>query len=104
MPNPNYIKGRNFEYAVMRHLRTVGYDAMRTAGSHGQFDIVAIHKSQGCIEFIQCKVVETSGEAERLKKAFRKDPPYAPFVLPRNVHQALFVKVSGSSKWEEIYV
>lgn len=104
MPNPNYIAGRNFEYDVMRAYREAGYDCLRMAGSHGYFDVVAVHKTQPVIDLIQCKVVNTPALADRLVKGFREAPPYMPLALPQGVHQVVCVKVKGSSKWETYYV
>ena len=42
MANRNYVKGRNFEYAVMRYLRKRGYYCMRAYGSKGLYDVIAI--------------------------------------------------------------
>ena len=42
MPNKNYVKGRNFEYAVMRYLRKRGYYCMRAYGSKGLYDVIAV--------------------------------------------------------------
>jgi len=36
-----YEAGRRAEYAAIAQLRIEGYQAVRTAGSHGPFDIVA---------------------------------------------------------------
>ncbi len=33
------IKGRRFEYSVEKYLETEGWIVMRTAGSHGPFDL-----------------------------------------------------------------
>jgi len=38
----NYKKGRKGEYEVINKLREKGYIAVRTAGSHGPFDVIAI--------------------------------------------------------------
>ena len=42
MANRNYVKGRNFEYAVMRYLRKRGFYCMRAYGSKGLYDVIAI--------------------------------------------------------------
>ena len=42
MPNKRYIAGRDYEYKVMRQLREQGFYAIRSAGSHGYFDIIGI--------------------------------------------------------------
>ena len=41
MSNPNYLRGRRFEYLIKKRWSEPPYKAVRTAGSHGEFDIVA---------------------------------------------------------------
>ncbi len=38
----NYVKGRNFEYRVMKYLKDRGFFCMRAYGSKGMYDILAI--------------------------------------------------------------
>lgn len=54
MPNKNYVKGRAKEYKIKRDFTKRGYTVLRTAGSHGFADLVAV-RSDGKIKFIQCK-------------------------------------------------
>lgn len=42
MANKNYVSGRRFEYAVKKELEKRGWIAIRSAGSHSPFDIIAI--------------------------------------------------------------
>ena len=95
-PNTNYIAGRAFEYERMAHYKALGYEVMRTAGSHGKYDIIAI-SPMGSVEFIQCKRVSTEAEANLLIKKFRTSPPI-PIVYTTQFHQVLEVKVKGSKK------
>lgn len=104
MSNSNYVKGRAFEYAVRKSLQEEGYEVMRTAGSHGHFDLIAIKPSQPVIELVQCKVVKNHAAADRLIKGFRSAPPYAPYGLPNGVHQMLYVKIHGVSGWGRVIV
>lgn len=56
MPNKNYVKGRNKEYAICHELREAGYDIVqRTAGSHSPIDIIAIDKVTKSILLVQAK-------------------------------------------------
>jgi len=56
MPNANYIKGRRKEYAIVKEYRSLGFDIVqRTAGSHSPIDVIAIHKKNKEIVFIQSK-------------------------------------------------
>lgn len=71
MPNANYLAGRRFEYERMKYWRKdMGYDVMRTAGSRGTYDLIAIHPDHGVV-LIQCKVVTHGAAADRLLEAFR---------------------------------
>jgi len=59
MPNANYVKGRKKEYRIKQKLEKEGYIVLRTAGSHGFADLIAIRKPINKeireIRFIQCK-------------------------------------------------
>jgi Holliday junction resolvase len=70
MPNSNYIKGRKKEYAIIKELRTVGFDIVqRTAGSHSPIDIIAIDKINKKILFTQSKPDNFSkSESDKIKK------------------------------------
>ena len=47
-------KGHNFERRVFKILKSFGFYAVRSAGSHGVFDVVGI--KHGLIIGVQCKV------------------------------------------------
>lgn len=56
MPNRNYNKGSNFERLTKAHLESEeGWFCVRSAGSHGQVDLLCIN-SQGKAKLIQCKL------------------------------------------------
>ena len=55
MPNANYRRGRDKEYRVKRRLEKEGLIVLRTAGSHGFADLIAIDIDDLKIRFIQCK-------------------------------------------------
>jgi Holliday junction resolvase len=55
MPNPRYNKGVEFERKVVDLFRSVGCYAVRSAGSHGVADVVAIKTQKETVYFIQCK-------------------------------------------------
>jgi len=57
----SYFKGRYYEYRVKEILEKSGYIVFRSAGSHGFFDLIALHPITKTILFIQ------------VKKKFRKD-------------------------------
>jgi Holliday junction resolvase len=54
MPNAAYRDGRKLEYAAAADLRSNGYTVLRTAGSHGIVDLIAV--KPGELLFIQCKL------------------------------------------------
>ena len=55
MPNKNYKRGVAKERKAIEQLESVGYEAMRTAGSHGIFDVIA---TGPCVRMIQIKRIE----------------------------------------------
>lgn len=42
MPNPHYARGAERERQLVKKLRLEGWEASRTAGSHGAYDVVAM--------------------------------------------------------------
>lgn len=88
----NYEAGRRLEYEVRDRFRELGYHVLRTAGSHGFYDLVAIKEEQ--ILLIQCKLVSKASEAARLRSQWLSNPPFKPFNFP--AIQVLATKVKGS--------
>ena len=88
MPNANYRKGVRFERQRQRAWEMKGYTVLRTAGSKGAFDLVAI-KHNAPVELIQCKSTK-GGEAvaQRLVAAFKLERP---FIDSRYFHQTIEV-------------
>jgi Holliday junction resolvase len=66
----HYQRGRRVEQEVIDHLGTLGYDCIRSAGSKGAVDIVAVHDEE--VAFIQVKITESvtlsPAERERLMR------------------------------------
>ena len=83
MPNRKYEKGRRAEYKTMRLLSDDGYTCIRTAGSHGHYDIIAWDAYN--ILFIQVKVdcVPSSKEIQKIVET--------PFPKMRNCHREIWV-------------
>lgn len=75
--NKNYIAGRNFEYARAKAWRAKGYTVVRSAGSHGVWDLCAV-RADYPVELIQCKKLEGERQAYMLIRKFKQDPPLAP--------------------------
>lgn len=51
----NYRKGRDKEYRIKKLYEQMGYIVLRTAGSHGFADLVAVREFPKEIIFIQVK-------------------------------------------------
>jgi predicted RNA binding protein YcfA (HicA-like mRNA interferase family) len=67
--NKKYIKGRNFEYQINKILSKSGFQTIRSAGSHGLFDIIAFKKLGDEIMtiFIQAKSYKKSSKLDTRK-------------------------------------
>ncbi len=67
MPNKNYLAGRRFEWKVRKVLEAQGWTVMRTAGSKGPVDLIAVQP--GRVQFVQCKNrTPTKRELESAKR------------------------------------
>jgi Holliday junction resolvase len=76
MPNRNYEKGRRFEYVEKKRLENLGYIVLRTSGSHGFADLVAV--KPGEVRFIQCKAQPaTKADVKKYKnmRIYRMNAP-----------------------------
>lgn len=89
MPNKNYRAGRRFEYETMRKYEDMGFTCVRTAGSHGPFDVIAFFCTRKP-NFIQCKRVTTEYEANKAIDQF-KDAT----VSSKYYHQTITVRIKG---------
>ena len=63
MPNRNYRAGTRLEYLAAKELRAQGYAVVRSAGSHGPWDITAV--GLGHIKLIQIKAAGAADEQAR---------------------------------------
>lgn len=63
MGNNNYARGAAFERKVKEFLTSKGFLAVRSAGSHGLVDVIALSPYHGTPLLIQCK----TGKAEMSK-------------------------------------
>ena len=99
MPNKNYLRGRRLEWQVKKDLEADGWTVMRTAGSHGFADLIALRDDT--IRFIQCKTIASqkgSGtKITQLKKAVLSEFPENG--LARVQHE-LIVKVNGIKQYK----
>ena len=88
MANRKYEQGTRFEREVIKDYEAMGWHCIRASGSHGAFDVVAIH-SDNYIHLIQCKVTKDEKLADRMLVNFYKNPP-----LPRGRYvQRMHVKI-----------
>lgn len=91
MPNKNYLAGRRFEYDLKKSYEKAGAHVMRTAGSHGKFDLIVVPIGLGkdkMIQLIQCKLITKASMAKKLESDFRKNTtPHTHFL------QVLAIKV-----------
>ena len=74
MPNKNYLAGRRLEWQRKKHYENMGYTVLRSAGSHGPFDLTVIDPG-GSVILIQLKRVKDAATASRLCREFEKNPP-----------------------------
>jgi Holliday junction resolvase len=66
-----YKRGRAKEWAVCKELRARGWQAVRSAGSHGLWDIAAV-SPHGMPYYIQVKYTKNGGYEDVNLRAFRK--------------------------------
>ena len=63
MVNKNYLRGVRLEREVQKIFRDAGWIAVRTAGSHSQWDVILVKQSETLqkkvmiefVAFVQCK-------------------------------------------------
>lgn len=80
------------EYDTMKRWERKGYKVVRSAGSHGIWDVCAVRPNTP-VALIQCKLVADERIANSLLKKFRQAPPLMP---DTHYHQILEVKIRGS--------
>ena len=61
--NKNYRRGRSKEYRIKKKYEKLGYTVLRTAGSHGFADLIALKINE--IIFIQVKPKKFSEKKKR---------------------------------------
>jgi Holliday junction resolvase len=60
--NRNYQRGREAEYRVKDELTRLGFAAVRSASSHGPYDVSGVRSD--CVVFVQCKQGERPSPCE----------------------------------------
>lgn len=71
--NKNYIRGRAWEYEVMKKLESSGFTVYRMAGSHGQFDLIGF--TEKYVMLVQCKTKLVDGKPEAVK-VVKEEPTF----------------------------
>ena len=74
MPNKNYLKGVRLERKAKAELEAQGYHVTRASGSHGLYDLIAVHPDYP-VRLIQIKTSKSSSKLDRMLRAFLKKPP-----------------------------
>ena len=81
MANRRYEAGRRFEWKVRDRLRAAGFTVLRTAGSKGPVDLIAVRErtmvlgveeTPGEIRFVQCKNRKPTAAERRAATAFAR--------------------------------
>ena len=67
MPNKNYNRGRAAEYSVIAHLKKIGYNAHRSAGSHG-CDIICWNVSADEQPLVKAIMVTLNNTKAKIKE------------------------------------
>ena len=89
----NYRSGSSVEYRIIKLFQSWGYEARRTAGSHGPFDVIAINSSE--VVLIQAKKYKG-----KYRPGFGKDVnKLASVVAPPNVQKFLAIWQEGKG-WD----
>lgn len=64
-------KGIRYEYQIKDLLTDEGYYVIRSAGSHGLFDLIAINVSEKKILLIQCKKI--AKDFDKIKEKLERE-------------------------------
>lgn len=86
----NYTRGRAKEYAFMKMMREDGFTTLRTAGSHGDWDIIC-YKDGGALHLFQLKYTEDGKVTKDELKRFEDAP------IPDNTGAYLVAYKKGQS-------
>lgn len=85
--NKNYQRGTRFERIIIQTLEKIGYSTLRTAGSHGFADVVAVNCN--LVRFIQGKVTKDKIRLSTYKPDIAKILETS---IPENVTKELWIK------------
>lgn len=90
-----YQRGRSFEYRVKKKLESLGYFVMRSAGSKGQVDLLAV--KHGTSLFVQSKLrgqisITEHNELFLLSQRFGSIPV---IVMNSDSRKIIFLRIIG---------
>jgi hypothetical protein len=77
-----YHRGRAFEYRVASLLRAAGWTVIRSAGSHGPFDLVAVRPAR--VVLLQLKASFSRPAAQRLERELADQYRLPVYVVTRS--------------------
>jgi len=100
MTNRNYDRGVEKERKAQEQLEEVGYETMRTAGSHGLFDVIAYGPSNA--RFIQVKRVKQDQSWKSEYDNAKEKLETLPEINPVSVEIWIWEDYSGWIKQEVI--
>jgi Holliday junction resolvase-like predicted endonuclease len=89
-----YTRGRDSEYRAQRDLEAEGYTTFRTAGSHGEADIIALNDKE--IRLIQIKTYQKRATGYGDDIAHLAD-----LVTPPNASRELWIRKVGQRGWQD---
>jgi Holliday junction resolvase len=82
----NYRRGADFERRVCKYFEKTGHFVIRSAGSHGIIDLVAI--KGGEVSLVQCKINGVLSKAARLQLVeLRRETGCQVLLISRNVYK-----------------
>lgn len=107
MPNKHYESGRRFEYRIKNHLERIGYYVIRSAGSKGIADLVAIIPvgNHSKVFLIQVKTGNANINAQEKQILIEKATQLNAIpVLVRNInHKMYFVDLRNERELDMKY-
>lgn len=67
MPNNGYLRSTKRERQLVIYYKSIGWEAARSAGSHGAYDVWAFNPNTGEVHLIQVKT-KKNGRTQVVKK------------------------------------
>ena len=88
----NYSRGRYYEYKAKKELEAQGYTILRSAGSHGPWDLTAF-KDEEPVRCVQIKYTKSERGMKRLLNTFK------PILVRGQSHYQTELWVWFKGKW-----